>query len=279
MNYRHAYHAGNFADVFKHAVLTLLLQRLKHKDKPFCVLDTHAGIGWYDLDGEAARKTGEADGGIRAVLTRPDWPDALLPYREAILAANPASGPARHYPGSPALALTLMRPQDRLIAVDLHADEHRQLRHALARDPRVAVHRRDGYEAVRGLLPPAIRRGLVLIDPPFERSDEIERAAAAVAAAASRWPTGQIALWYPIKAIGARRRLVGEVQSHGIRDGLVLELEVLPSGGDNRLTGTGMLLVRPPFGFADTVRPALTWLGTALGQGGTGPRVLPLQAA
>lgn len=279
MNYRHAYHAGSFADVFKHALLTLLLAQLKRKDKPFCMIDTHAGIGWYDLHGEEARKTGEADGGIRAVIARPDWPDALLPYRQAVRAANLGPVGVRRYPGSPALALALMRPRDRLIAVELHRDDFGTLKGALGADPRVALHCRDGYEAVRGLLPPPIRRGLVLIDPPFERADEAVRAARAVAEAATRWPTGQIALWYPIKAIGARRRLVGELQSLGVREGLVVELEVLPPRDDNRLTGTGMLLIRPPYGLADAAGPALGWLRHALDRGGAGARLLPLDAA
>lgn len=276
MNYRHIYHAGNFADVFKHAVLSMLVERFKRKDKAFCVLDTHAGIGWYNLDSVEAAKTAEADRGIRSVVERGDWPPALWAYKEIIDRGRASDGYLQHYPGSPALILALMRSQDRLVAVERHSADHATLRRIVGGDPRAAVHLRDGYEAVRGLLPPTIRRGLVLIDPPYERTDEDAAAARAVVEAATRWPTGQVALWYPIKAVGLRHRLVGELRANGLDNGLVVELEVSSPRYDNRLVGSGMLVVRPPFGFADDVAAVLQWLLVALGEGAGRHTVMPI---
>ena len=167
MNYRHAYHAGNFADVQKHATLALVIEHLKRKDGAFCYLDTHAGIGAYDLASVQAEKTGEWKSGIGAVMDAPEPPAELKPYLDAVAALNPEGG-LRHYPGSPALVAALARPQDRLALCELHPEDAAELRRRFAADPRIGVHHMDGYTACKALLPPAERRGLVLMDPPFD---------------------------------------------------------------------------------------------------------------
>ena len=176
MNYRHLYHAGGFADVFKHVVLSLVLRRLAEKDTPFCVLDTHAGIGRYDLETPAAQKTGEYRQGIAKVLLAKDAPAELGPYLDLIRALNPG-GALRWYPGSPLVEQRLTRPQDRLVLMELHPEDARTLKRSFAGDPRVGVHHEDGYLGVKAFLPPKERRGLVLIDPPYEERDELAQAA------------------------------------------------------------------------------------------------------
>jgi 23S rRNA (adenine2030-N6)-methyltransferase len=201
VNYRHAFHAGNHADVFKHAALVLLLEWLTQKPAPFAVLDTHAGIGVYDLASEAAQKTREYEAGAGKVLGREL---AAAPGYAALLGAlNP--GPLTTYPGSPEIVRRFLRADDRLIACELHPEDAAALRARYRRDPRVSVHHRDGYEAISALTPPAERRGLVFIDPPFEQPDEAQRLAEALAAGLRKWPTGTFAAWYPIKdgVIGA----------------------------------------------------------------------------
>src|SRR4051794_20523847 len=176
MNYRHGYHAGNFADVVKHATMALILGYLKSKDKPFCVLDTHAGGGRYDLLAEAAGKTGEWRNGIGRLWGKPGLPVELGPYLAAIRRLNRAgAGSLRWYPGSPRVVRILMRPGDRLIATELHPVEAQALQREFAGDGQVLVKRMDGYQGLKAFLPPSERRGLVLVDPPFEATDEFER--------------------------------------------------------------------------------------------------------
>lgn len=188
MNYRHGFHAGNFADVVKHALLLAILEKLRRKEAAFLVLDTHAGTGATALDGPEASRTGEWRGGIGRLLA--DTPAALAPYVAAV-----TREPGR-YPGSPLLVRDALRAQDRLVACELHPDDAAVLRAQLAGDRRCAVHHRDGYAAIRAFLPPReARRGLVLIDPPFEAPDEWERLAAAIGEAHTRFPAGIVAAW------------------------------------------------------------------------------------
>ncbi|HSK39420.1 MAG TPA: 23S rRNA (adenine(2030)-N(6))-methyltransferase RlmJ, partial [Arenibaculum sp.] len=189
MNYRHVFHAGNFADVMKHAVVAMLVEQLKAKPAPFCVLDTHAGTGRYDLAGESALRTNEAAGGIgRIMAARGHLPDGLGPYLDAVDAMNPV-GPLRWYPGSPRIVRALMRPDDRLVLAELHPEDAAALKREFAGDRQVAVHHMDGWLALRAHLPPRERRGLVLVDPPFEAADEFAQLVAGLALAQRRWPT------------------------------------------------------------------------------------------
>lgn len=267
MNYRHLYHAGNFADVFKHALLTLLLGRLKAKDTPFAVIDTHAGAGVYDVTSAEAQRTGEFARGYAQAAAA--LPQALAPYRDAVAALNP-DGTTRLYPGSPALALALLRPQDRLVACELHPEDARHLKLALRDDRRAEIHHRDGYQALKAFLPPKERRGLVLVDPPFETPDERRTLVQALATAHARWPTGIYALWYPIKANSEAKLLHAELANTGIRRQVALELRL--HGGDDpaRLNGCGLAVVNPPFRFDTAALPVLQALDRALGaEGGT----------
>lgn len=275
MNYRHAYHAGNFADVVKHAVLVLLLRALRTKDKPFAVLDTHAGIGRYDLTGAEAQKTGEFRDGIARLLAAAAPPPLALPYLDLVRAAGGLGredAPAV-YPGSPLLARMLLRPGDRLVLVELHPEDAAALRALFRGDPQVAVHRRDGYEALKALLPPPERRGLVLIDPPFEAPDEAERLTAGLRMAAARWPGGIYAVWYPIKARAPVERFHAELTLTGLRRLLVAELTVFAADRPDRLNGCGMVLVNPPWRLDEHLRELLPGLQPILAHDGGGWRV------
>ncbi|MCC6471740.1 MAG: 23S rRNA (adenine(2030)-N(6))-methyltransferase RlmJ [Alphaproteobacteria bacterium] len=268
MNYRHLYHAGNFADVFKHAILALVIERLKAKDAPFAVIDTHAGAGLYDISGPEAQKTGEFARGYGQIASA-DLPAALAPYRAAVAQVNPEVA-LRFYPGSPLLALALMRPRDRLVACELHPDEARALKRALGRDKRAEVHERDGYAALKAFLPPKERRGLVLIDPPFEAPAERRRVVRALAQAHARWPTGIYALWYPIKADSEARLFHAELANTGIRRQLACEVRMQAGDEPARLNGCGLVIVNPPFQIEATLRQVLPALHAALaGAGGT----------
>ncbi len=264
MNYRHAFHAGNFADCMKHALLVWLLRALQQKDAPVAVLDTHAGIGRYDLGGEQAARTGEWRDGIGRLLDGPAAA-ALAPYLDLV---REAGAPAR-YPGSPALVQALLRPQDRLLLCELHPDDHALLRREMGGDPRVAVHRRDGYGAIAALLPPAgnIRRGLTLIDPPFEQEDEFARLEAAIALARRRFGTGTVAAWYPIKNRSASRSFLHRLSDAGLPDLVAAELLLRPPVDPSRLNGCGLLLASPPWGFEEAAAGILSAIDSALGIG------------
>ncbi|MEK7266050.1 MAG: 23S rRNA (adenine(2030)-N(6))-methyltransferase RlmJ, partial [Pseudomonadota bacterium] len=196
MNYRHAFHAGNHCDVLKHAALTLALGLLTAKEKPFMVLDTHAGRGLYDLDSEAAARSGEHLGGIARIFEDGDAPEALSPYFDAVRRQNPFGG-LRWYPGSPAIVRDALRPGDSAKFCELHPDEREALEAAIDGDRQVRIYDRDGYQAVRAFLPPPERRGLVLIDPPFEAPGEFERLAGALADGIERWASGVFMIWRP----------------------------------------------------------------------------------
>jgi 23S rRNA (adenine2030-N6)-methyltransferase len=249
MNYRHAYHAGNFADVVKHVVLSRLIEHLKLKDKAFRVIDTHAGVGLYDLASSEAQRTGEWQGGIGRLLQAdlpPPAAELLRPYLEAVRAVNEA-GELKRYPGSPMIARHLLRRQDRLSAVELHPEDAARLKALFEGDFQARVMQLDGWLALGAHLPPKERRGLVLVDPPFEVEGEFERLADGLRKAHRRWPGGIYALWYPIKdrdAVAAFRRALAE---SGIPKILDVVFEIRPPSPEPRLDGSGMIVVNPPF--------------------------------
>ena len=244
MNYRHAYHAGNFADVFKHAALILLLEHLLKKDSAFQVIDTHAGGGFYDLDAVEAEKTAEFQGGIGRLPVEGPLPAGLAELRDLVARCNPAWPSLRHYPGSPHIARVMLRPIDRLTLVELHPEEVKRLRQTFRGMQRVAILEQDAYAALKAVLPPAERRGLVLIDPPFEVTDEFARMAAGLATAVRRWPTGIYAIWYPLKDTEGVSRFLGEIAQLG-KPALTAELR-LP-GPAERLKGCGVAVLNPPW--------------------------------
>jgi 23S rRNA (adenine2030-N6)-methyltransferase len=271
MNYRHGYHAGNFADVVKHATMALILGYLKTKDKPFCVLDTHAGGGRYDLLAEAADKTGEWRNGIGRLWGRAGLPPELGPYLAAIRRLNRAGvGSLRWYPGSPRLARILLRPGDRLIATELHPVEAQALKREFAGDGQVLVKRMDGYQALKAFLPPAERRGLVLVDPPFEESDEFERLVKGLQEAHRRWAQGILALWYPIKGEAPIRTFHEAIVGTGMRRVVVAELLIRLALDPTRLNGCGLVLVNPPWMLAGDLERLLARLTDLLSESGEG---------
>ncbi len=270
--YRHLFHAGNFADVFKHALLARLLVALGRKDKPFCYLDTHAGIGRYDLSHPWAQKLAEWREGIGKLWERRDVPGALASYLDAVRAENPG-GSLRFYPGSPRIARRLLRPGDRMVLTELNQKDCAELKALFAGDRQVNVQHLDGYQGLKAFLPPQERRGLVLVDSSFDRAGEFDRLAAALVLAHKRWATGMFAFWYPLMDAPAMRKFERDVAATGIRNILKLELSVHPESWSASLRGSGMLVVNPPWGFEDEAAPMLDWLWRTLapeGQGGCG---------
>ena len=260
MNYRHAFHAGNFADCMKHALFLTLLRAMARKEAGFFVLDTHAGIGRYDLSAEAER-TGEWRSGIARLM--PDPPPALADYVGLVQALG-------LYPGSPAIARAILRPQDRMACCELHPDDHAALRRFFARDRQVAVHRRDGWEALGALLPPSERRGLVLIDPPYEAPGEFTRLLAGLNTGLGRFRTGVFAAWYPIKHRAPVRAFHTGLRESGLRDIVAAELWLREPLDPSRLNGCGLVVVNPPFGFTEAAEPILGALLGRLGNGEAG---------
>ena len=271
MNYRHAYHAGNFADVMKHAVLALVVEHLKKKEKPFFLLDTHAGTGMTDLSGEEAQKTGEYAQGIARLLAAADPHPALGPYLDAVRVLG--GSPLALYPGSPALMAHLARANDRLAFCELHPEDAAALRANFRRDARVKCHEMDGYTALKAMLPPKERRGLILIDPPFEDRGEFDTLARALGEATRRFATGTFLLWYPVKDPSVSGAFLERLASDGPPKTLALELHVMATD-PARMTGSGMIVVNPPFSLTgvgadgkSTIRSLLDWLAITLSQG------------
>jgi 23S rRNA (adenine2030-N6)-methyltransferase len=268
LSYRHLFHAGNFADVFKHALLARLLVALNAKQTAYCYLDTHAGTGRYDLRHPWAQKAREFENGIGRLWTRRDMPDSLEPYLAVVRSENPDGG-LRFYPGSPLLARRIARPGDRLVLSELNKTDFAELNAVLARERHTAVHLLDGYQALKAFLPPTERRGLVLLDSSFDRAREFSRIAKALKQAHARWPTGIYAIWYPLMEAPAMRGFTRDVTTTGLRKILRLELNVAPAGADV-ITGCGMLVVNPPWRFDAEARPLLEWLAGALSSSASG---------
>lgn len=251
MNYRHTYHAGNFADVLKHTVLTVIIEHLKLKNAPFRVIDTHAGAGLYDLDSEEARKTSEWQAGIGRLMPMHERglpnevAELFAPYLRAVTDANPDGG-LRFYPGSPRLALSLMRPMDRLIANELHPNDAIVLNTNIGRDRRAKVLQLDAWVALKSLLPPKERRGLVLIDPPFEAVDEFDKLALGLDEAVRRFVTGTYLLWYPIKDPQRVGRFRDRIIAAGHTKALSVELFIGTPHAHSMLNGCGLLILNPP---------------------------------
>ncbi len=268
MNYRHIYHAGNFADVLKHAVLARLIVYLQQKDKAFRVLDTHAGIGLYDFSSEEAQKTGEWRDGIGRLMEAelPEGVAALLaPYLDAIRTLNP-QGPITRYPGSPKLARMLFRPQDRLSAMELHPDDSRALARLFESDYQVRVTELDGWLALGAHLPPKEKRGIVLVDPPFEEAGEYERLVDGLAKAYRRFATGTYCLWYPIKKGAPVGEFHEALKALDIPKMLCAELSVRSDRETTGLSGSGLIIVNPPFTLKDELHLLLPELKRVLAQ-------------
>jgi 23S rRNA (adenine2030-N6)-methyltransferase len=277
MNYRHAFHAGGFADVIKHIVLVRMLSYLQDKQAPFRVIDTHAGAGVYDLTSDEARRGGEWLTGIARIMqarfsetTAP----LIKPYLDIVRAFN-QKAELKAYPGSPLIARALLRPQDRLTACEVEPKARKRLIEALRRDTQARVVDLDGWMALPAFVPPKERRGLVLIDPSFEQKNEFERLAAGFAEAFAKWPTGSYLLWYPVKSRRATDSLARDVAAAvgaGPSPGKCLRLEfsVAPQEAGAALASAGLLIVNPPYTLAGELKAILPELEKPLGQGGAG---------
>jgi 23S rRNA (adenine2030-N6)-methyltransferase len=267
--YRHQFHAGAFADVFKHALLAQLVAALGRKDKPFFYLDTHAGIAQYDLQHEWAQKTAEYKNGIALIWERTDAPAEMAPYLDAVRAEN-KDGKLRYYPGSPRIARRLMRAKDRMVLTELNVKDCEALATLYARDRQVTVEVADGYQALKAHLPPPERRGLVFIDSSFDRAQEFKRLTDSFAEAHRRFATGVYALWYPLMDAASMRSFERRVVATGIHKILQLEIAVRKESIGGSMRGCGMLVANPPFGFEAAARKILAWLWPLLAQDGEG---------
>ena len=276
MNYRHAFHAGNHADVLKHVVLLALLDALKAKPTPFCVIDTHAGSGSYALDGMEAGKTGEYKDGIARLLypdlyadthTAAALPHLLRRWLESILALPGNAETLKLYPGSPLQAAQAMRDIDSAQLCELHPEEAARLRQLFHHDVRMHVHERNGYEALKALLPPKEKRGLVLIDPPYEAQEaEYRLIEQALRESLQRWPTGIYAIWYPVKRRSQVQPFLRWLGHCGARRVLRTELVVHDGDSPLRLNGSGMAIVNAPWQLDETLREPLRALARLLAQ-------------
>ena len=272
MNYRHAFHAGSFADVFKHAVFCRVLDYLRGKPAAFRVIDTHAGTGLYDLGGNEASRGGEWHQGIELLLAaQPSGKIAALlrPYLDVIAALN-ERGQLKHYPGSPALARAWLRPQDRLIACELEPKAAGLLARHLQGDPRIKTLQIDGWTALSAYVPPKERRGVVLVDPPFEEDHDFKRLSHNLGTAYRKWATGTFMLWYPIKGRPEPDALAKSIRRLGIGKVLRAELTVAPLSDPSRLNGSGLILVNPPWTLESELSVLLPALAKILGRNGKG---------
>jgi 23S rRNA (adenine2030-N6)-methyltransferase len=273
MNYRHAYHAGNFADVLKHVVLMMLVEHLKKKPAPFFYLDTHAGRGVYDLSEAQAQRSGEYKNGIGRLLETPAA--ALPPEVASYVSLVRASAGKGHsaitaYPGSPVIVARLRRPEDRLVLMETQAKEAAALEAALGRHRRVSVIQSDGYAALKAQLPPRENRGLVLMDPPYESDAEFDRVLAGLEVAHGRWPTGTLCVWYPLTARAGPLRFHRELEGSGLRKVLDVRLSVLPADAQVGLAGAGLVIVNPPWLLDERLRELLPPLHRLLSPDGGG---------
>jgi 23S rRNA (adenine2030-N6)-methyltransferase len=272
LNYRHAFHAGSFADVFKHAVLCRILHHLRGKETAFRVIDTHAGAGVYDLTGPEATRGGEWKNGVARLLAAPlpaDVAALLAPYLDVIGAMN-ATDRLTVYPGSPALVRAWLRAQDRLIACELEPGAFTALSQSMQRDGRIKTIAIDGWTALKAYVPPKERRGLVLVDPPFERDDEYRHLAETFAIGYGKWPTGIYALWYPIKGRSDADALAKRLRRLNLQKVLRAELIVSPLRDPTRLNGSGLILVNPPWTLERELKILLPALARILGSASQG---------
>lgn len=268
MNYRHSYHAGSFTDVVKHVILTGLLTAIARKDSALCYIDTHASIGYYDLFSEFAKKTKEYETGIEKVIHQENPPELIQRYLDCVHKINnqltgSKFASLRYYPGSPMIARYLARPHDRIIACELQRQEYETLRETFAGDKQVAVHHMDGFLGLKAFLPPHERRGLVMIDPPFEDPDEFGRIAHTLPIALKRWETGIYTVWYPIKEKAHVEKFYRTITQTLSKPVLAIELTIYPDI-PSHLNGCGMIVINPPYQFEQTINDVLPWLWQCL---------------
>lgn len=263
LSYRHSFHAGNHADVLKHIVQSLILNALQQKDKPFVYHDTHSGVGRYDLTQEWSEKTGEYKQGIARIWQQNVTPSAIDSYLAAIKALNNGNT-LRYYPGSPRVARTHLRPQDRMVLTELHPSDYPLLEQEFQRDRQVAIYKEDGFARLKASLPPKERRGLVLIDPPYELAKEYRDVVQAIAQSYKRWSTGIYAIWYPVVNRCDIDDMLEGLANLGIRKILQIELGVAPDTNERGMTASGMIVINPPWKLESEMQEILPFLKQAI---------------
>lgn len=268
LSYRHSFHAGNHADVVKHIVLTLILTALKQKEKGFFYLDTHSGVGRYSLLSAEAEKTGEYIEGIARLWDRTDLPEEVALYINALKKIN--KGKLRFYAGSPLLAVQQLRPQDRALLTELHPNDFPLLRQEFAKVPNVVTKRENGFQQLKAALPPKEKRGLVLIDPPYELKEDYELVVQAIVEGYKRFATGVYAIWYPVVLRQHTKRIVKGLEATGIRKILQIELAVRPDSDQRGMTASGMIVINPPWQLEGQMKKILPYLTEVLVPEGTG---------
>ena len=264
LSYRHSFHAGNHADVLKHIVLMLIIESLQQKDKGFYYLDTHSGAGRYRLFSPEAEKTAEYMEGIGRLWQRDDLPEEVDRYVKLIRKLNYGGKELRYYAGSPLLAANLLRPQDRALMMELHPSEFPLLRNNFKEFENVTVKIGDGFQQVKATLPPKERRGLVLIDPPYELKEDYDLVVKAIEEGYKRFATGVYAIWYPVVLRQQTKRIVKGLEATGIRKILQIELAVRPDSDQRGMTASGMIVVNPPWTLEQQMKSILPYLTTAL---------------
>lgn len=273
LSYRHSFHAGNHADVLKHTVQSLIIESLKEKEKAFVYLDTHSGAGRYFLGSDHSQKTEEYVEGIARIWQRDDIPDELSAYIQAVKTYNHQQQ-LKYYPGSPLIAKVLLRPQDKLHLSELHPSDYPLLRNEFAKDLRATVVKADGYQQIKSQLPPLCRRGFVLIDPPYELKTDYQDVVAGIKEGHKRFATGVYAIWYPVVLRQQIKRMVKDLQETGIRRILQIELAVKPDSDRYGMTGSGMIVINPPWKLEQQMGNVLPWLHKTLVPQGTGHTLL-----
>ncbi|GAA5111292.1 23S rRNA (adenine(2030)-N(6))-methyltransferase [Orbus sasakiae] len=259
LSYRHSYHAGNYADVLKHTVLTLCLESLKEKDKPFIYLDTHSGAGRYLLQSEHAEKTAEYLSGIAPIWQQNTIPAELEPYLSVLKYYN-RTPTLKYYPGSPLIAKQLLRKQDKLFLTEIHSSDYPLLRQEFSKDSRAQVAREDGFLQLKSKLPPESRRGLILIDPSYEMKDDYQRIPFALHEGYKRFATGIYLIWYPVVNRKQTQNMIDGIINTGIKRILQIELAIKPDNNQKGMTATGMIVVNPPWKLYQQMQVLLPWL-------------------
>jgi 23S rRNA (adenine2030-N6)-methyltransferase len=269
LSYRHSFHAGNHADVLKHTVQSLIIESLKEKEKPFLYLDTHAGAGRYQLSGEHAERTGEYLEGIARIWQRDDIPEELAAYMSVVNHFN-RNESLRYYPGSPLIARQLLREDDKLHLTELHPSDFPLLRSEFQKDDRTRVARADGYQQLKAQLPPPSRRGLILMDPPYEMKTDYQDVVKGIQEGYKRFATGTYALWYPVVMRQQIKKMLRDLEATGIRRILQIELGVRPDSDQRGMTASGMIVINPPWKLEQQMNNVLPWLLKVLVPSGTG---------
>lgn len=270
LSYRHSFHAGNHADVVKHIVLMLIIESLQKKEKGFYYLDTHAGVGHYKLESFEANKTGEYLEGIARLWDRDDLPEEVAKYVKMIKKLNNNKSQLRYYAGSPLIAANMLRPQDRALLTELHPSDYPLLRKNFSDFKNVTTKRDNGFQQLKSTLPPKERRGLVLIDPPYELKEDYQLVVQALMEGYKRFATGTYAIWYPVVLRQQIKQMIRNLESTGIRNILQIELAVKPDADNRGMTASGMIVINPPWKLASQMKKILPYLNKVLTPEGTG---------